>query len=243
MHETSMNIFDLGVLLIVGLSALLSFFRGFVREMMSLGAWVIASVVSLKFLEPASHLIEPQVKSAVLATGIAAVSLFFITLVLISIVTGLILKFLKPGDKVGLFDNLVGLCFGVARGVLIVAIIYFTLTKLFFDEKKLPDWMKHAMSRPYVATVAHGLGTLTPDYLDAIMNKKKEGADEGSGSEEFGEDAKKKMDQLIESLDKKAATKKPARQKEETIDEDLPESSLPSMEDLQRRIREENEKK
>ncbi len=47
MVQTSLNIFDLVVFGILGLSALLSFFRGFVREVLSLGAWVGASLITL----------------------------------------------------------------------------------------------------------------------------------------------------------------------------------------------------
>ena len=223
MSDTTMNLFDLGVLIIVGLSAMLSFYRGFIREVLSLGGWIVASIVSLRFLEPATAYLKPQVHSEPVAVAVAAIGLFIITLILFSIVTGLILKALKPATKVGLLDNLAGLCFGVARGVFIVAIAFFIMTKFFADEKNYPDVVKHAVSRPYVAKVAAMIGNLTPDYLDKVMNKNKDALD--TDKDRIKDDAKHQMDKLQKSL-----------QDHSTKD------SMPSIEDLQERIRQENEK-
>ena len=147
MAATSINMLDLGVLIIVGLSALLSFYRGFVREILSLGGWAVASVVTLRFLDPATDFIRPQIHSAAIAVAVAAISLFLISLILFSIATGMIIKFLKLGEKVGLLDNLAGLCFGAARGTLIVTIIFFVMTKFFTNEKDYPEIVRHAVSQ------------------------------------------------------------------------------------------------
>ena len=223
MSDTSMNLFDLGVLIIVGLSAMLSFYRGFIREVLSLGGWIVASIVSLRFLEPATAYIKPQVHSEPVAVAIASVGLFIITLILFSIVTGLIVKGLKPAAKVGLLDNLAGLCFGVARGVFIVSIAFFIMTKFFAEEKNYPDIVKHAISRPYVAKVADWIGTLTPDYLDKLRDKNKDTLSDRK--ERVREDAKQQMEKL-----------------RRTMQDDSGKSSMPSIEDLQERIRQENER-
>ncbi len=229
-----LNLFDLGVLIIVGLSALLSFYRGFVREMLSLGGWMVASLVTLRFLEPATAYIKPQIKSEVIASGIAAVGLFFITLIVISIVANLLVKFLKPGDRVGLLDNLAGLVFGVARGMLIVAIGFFIMDMV--TSGKHPDVVKDAISRPYVEASAKWLKTIAPDYLDKVTKGK-----ESEGDDDLGEASKKKVNDLIKKLDK---TRDAAVKKVDEATDELDEKSeeLPSMEDLQKRIREENEK-
>ncbi len=225
MVESSMNIFDLGVLIIVGLSALLSFFRGFVREILSLGAWVGATLITLYTFPMASKILAPHVKSDAVASGIASIGVFFIALILISIFTGLIVKFLKTGSEVGLLDNLVGLGFGVARGVLIVAIAYFVMT-IVVVEKDYPAWVKESKSQPYVAKVAHWVALATPSYLDAITNKAP------SSKVEDAVDAARGHNTLIQRDTSSKGD----------IDENIPTSTLPSIEDLQQRIREENER-
>jgi membrane protein required for colicin V production len=233
MTETALNMFDLIVLTVIGLSALLSFFRGFLREVFSLAGWLAASVVTLRFLKPAATYVRPHVSSEVVASGIASVGLFFITLILISIVTGMILKFLKPAARIGLFDNLVGLCFGVARGVLIVALGYFIMT-IVLAEKNYPKWIKESYSRPYVAQVARFIGDLTPQYLDKLTKEPTDG--------DLGEAAKQSVNEMLKKIDK---TREGAVSTVDEVTDDIDEEArkIPTIEDLQKRIKEENERR
>ncbi len=241
--DSSFNLFDLGIAIVIGVSALLSFYRGFIREIFSLGGWVVASLATLTFLEPATRWVKPHVGSAAVASGIAAIGLFFLTLILFSIVTGLIFKILKPGEKVGLLDNLVGLSFGVARGVLMVAIGFFILTKFFTNEKDYPKMVQQSFARPYAEKAATWIATLAPDYLDKIL-----AAESGTKKPriEKNDPNSSKFRELIQGMEKKPSpilTKNIETLNGGNTDEDMPDSALPSMEDLQQRIKQENEKK
>ena len=218
MVQTSLNIFDLGVIIIVGLSALMSFFRGFTREILSLGAWIIASIVTLYAFPHVSHWIEPQVKNTMVASGLASIGVFLVTLVLISIVSGVFLKFMKSGSEVGALDNIMGLLFGAARGLLLVTISYFIMT-LVLTEKDYPEWVTKAATRPYIARSAHWLASLAPDYLAALMQDEKN------------------ADSHDEALHKIHPMKK--LDSAPTVEDSTP--NVPSFDDLQRRVREENE--
>lgn len=239
-----MNMFDATVLIIVGLSALLAFYRGFIRELMSLGGWLVASYVTLMFLEPATKMVKTEIHSEVIAGAVAAIGLFFITLILFTVLCGFIIKTLKIGDKVGLLDNLAGLTFGVARGALIVSIGYFVMTKFFNDEKNYPKAVKTAITRPYIAPLAKQIATLAPDYLDKMSSevKKQDAKDDMS-------DAKKKVNELLDKAEdhakdaEKAIKAYDGKIEEEKAKAAEEESKMPSIEDLQRRIKEENEKK
>lgn len=224
-----MNYFDLGVIAIVGLSALLSFYRGLVREILSLGGWMVATIVTLKYLDPATHFMKQEVKSEALAIAVAAIGLFILTLVGITIVTSLIMKFLKPGDKVGLLDNLGGLAFGIARGALIVGIGFIILTKLFTDEKDYPKMVQHALTRPYVEQAAAWVSNLSPEYLEKAIPKAEKDAKEGLKKASKALD--EKTDAVKEKINKADddATEKPMR--------------IPSLKDLQERMEKENEEK
>lgn len=231
-----LNLFDLGVILTIGLSALLSFFRGFVREILSLGGWLVASIVTLRFIEPVAGWVKPQVKSEVIASGIAAVGLFFVTLIALSILANGIVKFLKPGDKMGLLDNLAGLAFGAARGALIVGIAFFILTVV-MTEKNYPDVVKNAYTRPYAAQMAKWITALTPDYLNKVTKRSKE---ESSDVEDTAKDGLKAMQKHLERSREKAEEK--LQDELDKVDKKI-EDDMPSIEDLQRRIKEENEKR
>lgn len=164
MVETTLNIFDLGVAVILGLSALLSFFRGFIREILSLGAWVGAAIITLYGFPHVAAWLEPQVKNTMVASGLAAMGTFMGSLILISLFNSLLLKYVKTGADVGLLDNGLGLMFGLARGALLISIAYFIMSTL-LQEENYPDWVKEATTRPYVEDAAKWVAAVAPQYL------------------------------------------------------------------------------
>lgn len=167
MEDLGLTVFDMGVLGVIALSALLSFYRGFLREIMSLGSWITAAIVTLYAFPHVSTLIEPEVGSKEIASGLASLGVFMVSLITIVIISGIILKYLKPGDEIGFLDNALGLMFGVLRGVLIVAVAYF-MTTLVVTEKDYPDFMKEAFTRPYVAEASDFVARIAPGYLQTI---------------------------------------------------------------------------
>lgn len=223
MVQTAFNIFDLGVVIILLLSGLLSFYRGFLREVMSLGSWIGASVIALYAFPSVSAWLKPQVKSDMAAAGLASIGVFFIALVFISIISGMFLKYLKPSGEIGFFDNLVGLAFGVARGVLLIAIAYLVMDKI-LTEKNFPDWVKEARTREYVAEAAQTLEKIAPNYLAEMTGEKTEESDTPTEEEKPGN--------RFDPITIKRGPEK----------SDKPNLGLPTMEELQQRIREENEK-
>lgn len=175
MVETSFNLFDMIVLTMVGLSALLSFFRGFIREILSLGAWVIAALITLYSFLDVAAMIEPQVSNSVIASGLAAMITFIASLMLMSIINALLMRILKKGKDVGPLDNALGLVFGVLRAMLLLSFGYFAFG-IVTAEDDMPDWIKYAQTRPIVAKGAEVIATLAPDYLRALSTTASEDA-------------------------------------------------------------------
>jgi len=221
MVQTSLNAFDLVVFTIVGLSALMAFYRGLVREIMSLGSWIGASVITLYAFPKAGAALEPQLGSAAAAGGLAAIGVFLVSLVLISVVGGLLLKFFKTGSDIGMLDHLMGLFFGLARGALIVALGFFIFSFL-TPEKEYPGWLKTSISKPYVQKLASGVAELAPDYLDKLVKKAPEAA----------VNATQKIPGILDAADSL---------KSDITEKGEPKETSPSIEDLQERMREENE--
>ncbi|MFZ4124911.1 MAG: CvpA family protein [Rickettsiales bacterium] len=173
MVETTINIFDAIVLGVIALSALLSLFRGFVRELLSLGAWVGAGLITLYVFPDVAAYIKPHVKSTMVASGFASMGTYITALLIISLFNRMLLKMLKPGNEVGAMDNILGLLFGVARGILLVSIGYFTMSIMISeDEDKQPDFLKTSMTKPYVEQSAKWLAAIAPEYLAEISTLK-----------------------------------------------------------------------
>lgn len=183
MVETSLNLFDLGVLVVVGLSALVSFFRGFIREVLSLGAWVGAAIITLYWFPNVAEYFQQHMKNTMVASGLAAMGTFMAALVVISLFNSLLLKYVKTGADVGLLDNALGLTFGVARGMLLVSIAYYIMTVV-ISEEDYPEWVETAVSRPYVEATAKWISEIAPNYLDDMSPLKDDKLDLSGGNHE-----------------------------------------------------------
>lgn len=110
------------IIAIVGLSGLLSIFRGFIKEAISLIAWVCAFVITSKFYEALAQKLTFISDDEMVRNGIACLILFIVTLCVVGLCGSIIRAFIH---KVGLSgtDRLLGMVFGVLRGILIVCVI------------------------------------------------------------------------------------------------------------------------
>jgi membrane protein required for colicin V production len=177
MIETHMNIFDSIVIGIMLLSCVFAFFRGFVREVLSLGAWIGAAIVTVYYFPEATQLIKPHFKSEVGAAGVGTLGLYITALIGFSLINMLIMKFFKSGSDIGMLDNGMGLVFGAARGAFIVSLGYFMLS-IALPEKEYPDWLKQSVTRPYAEMGAIKLAQVAPEYLSEISTLQKRATSE-----------------------------------------------------------------
>ena len=116
---------------LVVVSALLAYSRGLLREVMSIAGWVAAAVLAFVFFEQAIPLVSqlPYADRIIgnscelgVVAGFGAV--FIVSLVVVSIFTPL-LSALIQRSVLGGIDQALGFLFGVARGILLVAIAFF----------------------------------------------------------------------------------------------------------------------
>lgn len=172
MIETHLNIFDVVVLAILLLSCIFAFYRGFVREILSLGAWIGAAIITIYYFPAATEYMRPHFKSAIGAAGVSTLGIYTLSLIGLSIINSIIIKYVKSGNEVGMLDNFLGLVFGAARGAFLISLGYFMIT-IAIPEKEYPEWLKHSLSRPYVEICAIELVKIAPDYLREISNLEK----------------------------------------------------------------------
>lgn len=125
------TIIDGVVALIIVLSALLAYARGFVREAMAIAGWIAAAVLAFLFAPKAMPLIrelpvvgEFLTDSCELSVIAAFAAVFALALVVVSFFTPLFSSLVQRSALGGL-DQGLGFVFGVARGVLLVAIAFF----------------------------------------------------------------------------------------------------------------------
>ena len=87
-----MNPLDIAVVAIIVLSAVFAFARGFVREALSIVAWVGAAAATFYGFGPAFERIDPLVKNPLLSQLIAVFGLFVGSLIILTIVTSFIAR-------------------------------------------------------------------------------------------------------------------------------------------------------
>lgn len=110
---------DYAVLGVLVLSIAWGVWRGLVREIMSLGGWVIAFLAANLFAAPFSALLPASIARAELRSLISFVAVFLITLVLASLV-GILLSKIVRSVGLGNLDRLLGALFGLLRALLII---------------------------------------------------------------------------------------------------------------------------
>lgn len=115
---------------VIVLSAILAYSRGLVREGMAIVGWIVAAIVARMFAAPAQPLIKelPVVgdflkDSCELSIIAAFAAVFAITLIVASLFTPLLSSAIQRTALGGL-DQGLGFLFGVARGILLVAVAF-----------------------------------------------------------------------------------------------------------------------
>jgi membrane protein required for colicin V production len=116
---TTLNVTDWVIIVVIGVSTLISLWRGFVKEAFSLASWILALVLALVFSDRLAYLL-----SAWVANPWGRYVLAFAILFVGTMVVGALLAHLTRGAlaAVGLggLDRALGTVFGAARGVLLL---------------------------------------------------------------------------------------------------------------------------
>lgn len=158
-----MNAVDLAVLAVIALSAIFAFARGFVREALSIVAWLGAALITIYGFAYADRVIAHFVTTPLLAELIAGAGLFLIALIGLTILTGYIARF-AHASALSPIDRTLGLIFGVARGLVLVSLAYLVID-ISLPQPDRPGWLQDARSEPFLVQGADMLRGMLPQSL------------------------------------------------------------------------------
>ena len=163
---------DIAVVAVVLVSALLSMVRGFTREVLAIGSWAAAAVAAFLLYPYLMPYITPHIAKEVIAKGVAAAAVFFVTLIIVSVITVKISDAILD-SKVGALDRTLGLLFGAARGFFL-CVVGFLFFMWLASDKQQPDWIKTAKTKPFLEMAGEKLQAVLPDPA-LIFDKFKKG--------------------------------------------------------------------
>ena len=160
MADLPLTAFDVAVLLIVGLSVLISLLRGVTQDVLMTASWVGAAVITYYGFGYARGLARQTIETGLLADAAALGVVFIVPLIGFKLLAAAVADRL-PGGRIGALERIGAVLFGVARGAVIVSVAYLFLPVVWARDEQ-PDWIEEAMVLPYVQDGAELLQPLVP---------------------------------------------------------------------------------
>ncbi len=156
---------DYFMLGVIGVSVLIGLWRGFLREVLSLAAWIVAFGVAVFFLEEGVALLAGHVTVIPVRVILSFGGLFLITLLVAGIVNIVLGQIVLRSGLTGI-DRGIGGGFGCLRGIAMIAVLVLLAG---FTPLPHDPWWEHSKLLPYFEQMALGLrGLLPADYGELL---------------------------------------------------------------------------
>lgn len=198
----------IGVVLVV--SALLSFSRGFISEMLGIGSWFVALIVAfyaMPYLEP---FVLNYVSKPLFANVLSLVVVSIVTLIVLTLICSKIETKVRK-SVLNRLDHFLGFIFGIVRGIVILVLLYFLMMTL--APKYLDQLEKQSRAFPYLERVTQSVEQHLPQSL-FDNPQESETSEDGKDSDEI-EDLIKKLNTTTQ---KKKEVKKTKRALPEQVE-------------------------
>lgn len=186
-------IVDVLVLIVLALSALIAFLRGFIREVLTIVGVLGGMIAAYHFgpvllplmegwlgIDPAAE--EPQrlfdiIPYTYVAQFLAYGSVFLVVVIILSIISHMIAEAVKS-IGLGAIDRSFGVVFGIVRGILLLGILYLPV-HLTIEEKTVDGWFAESRTHVYIKKTADIIaGYLPEDAKDSIEKQVEDSAGE-----------------------------------------------------------------
>ena len=164
------TLLDIILLLVMLVSGLLAMIRGFMREILSIGSWGVAALVTLYSYPRVLPLAKQYFASDSVAAAVSAGGIFLGTLLIVSIITAR-LSDIVLDSRVGALDRTLGFLFGLARGLVIVVVAFLFFAWLVPDRSQ-PEWVRSAKSKLVLQNTGQWLMSMLPDDPESTILKR-----------------------------------------------------------------------
>ncbi|MBT3371305.1 MAG: CvpA family protein [Rhodospirillaceae bacterium] len=163
LSDLPINVTDLVVLILLLVSGLLALGRGFVKEVLSIGGWIVATVATIGLFPYVQPMVQKYVDQPLIAGSITTVVVFVAVLTAASFLSSAISRRVQRSE-IGVLDRSLGFLFGLLRGAAVIALAYIVLLQ-FLPAKDQPDWLRQARAMPAIEYSAQMLAGLAPENV------------------------------------------------------------------------------
>ena len=166
----SMTVFDLLVIVVVLLSALIGLARGFLRELATIAAIFFASIAAyfgrLYFRESVDNML-PDTTPAYYADCIIIALAFIVTYLIVRTLGGQLSKLVQGTGDITIVDRLAGLFFGVARGMAVPFLLAWLILNI-APANAVPDIIAKSATYPFFERAAGAIDVNAADIVDQV---------------------------------------------------------------------------
>ena len=160
------NIFDIGIIVIILITALIGFMRGIVWMTAFIVTWVAAIFFAIKFKDQLSVALPIKLGSEVAQTGLAALLIFLGILIAGAIINAILHKIINAVG-LGTFDRILGTGLGIVLGAFAT-----TLLTMLLGLTELPDQKAWSQSKfiPKFQEAATWIKTKIPEDMNKYID-------------------------------------------------------------------------
>jgi len=191
-------IIDILVAVVLFLSALVAFVRGFIREVLTIAgvvgglaaAWFFSPMLFSSFrgflgVDPDPETVNKLmgiIPMGYVADGVAYFAVFIVVVIAISIFS----HFMAEGVKsmgMGAIDRTFGVVFGLVRGVLLLGLFYLPFY-LFMDQESKTSFFAESQTHFYLETVSGFLSGFLPESADEVVREQAQNVEDAAAAKE-----------------------------------------------------------
>jgi membrane protein required for colicin V production len=144
--------------------------RGFMREVLSIAAWVIAAGATLYAYAKLTPYAKTYFNNDIVASVVVIAGTFLLTLIIVSVIT---VRFsdMVLDSRVGALDRTLGFLFGLGRGLIIVVVAFLFFAWL-VPPRTQPAWVTNAKSKVVLQSTGDWLMSMLPDDPESTILKR-----------------------------------------------------------------------
>lgn len=208
--------FDVGVAVLILLSALLAMARGFTREVLSLATWAGSAALAAYAYFRHRDIMQQYISEQIVADVVTVLGTFIVALIILHLITMRIADFVVD-SRIGPLDRSLGFVFGVVRGILIAVVV--VIFGMWLLPQNIQAFAKDSKTLPWLQDLGQSLISVLPDDLEKQVTDLIQKGSGTSTEDEASPD---------EGTAPDATTGTPAEDGTDTLENDAPPDAAPA---------------